>query len=253
MGIYDLMQGIQQQGEEGRKRGLAQLVGKAYAASPDQRQQILGTVAQRGGADMAYDAQAHFDKMDDTARQRLGQYALAFDALPDELKPQAYPQFAQQAQQLGIPAPTQWNPEFAPNIQKLAQALGGSGVQGNVQSTYIDAQGNRVAIMRDGTTQVLGQNAPNNQIIDTGNGFFGVNKGNLQAAPVITGGQPQQRAPGEVPFSIDPSLPPEVQASIRQNESAFAAVPDGGSVQIGQQGQQLRSAPKPSPAMGRPG
>lgn len=253
-GIYDLMRGIQQQGEEGRQRGLASLVGKAYA-QPDQRQQILGTVAQRGAPDMAMQAQQGFSKMDETSAADLAREAGMFVALAqsgDEQTIQAaYQQLARKAQQAGHPVPLQYNPSFLPGIEKLASA--GGAVGGNVQSTYIDAQGNRVAIMRDGSTQVLGQNAPSNQIIDTGNGFFGVNKGNLQAAPVMMGGQaPQQpqpqRAPGEVPFSIDPSLPPEVQASIRQNESAFAAVPDGGSVQIGQQGQQLRSAPKqPSP------
>jgi hypothetical protein len=37
-------------------------------------------------------------------------------------------------------------------------------------------------------------------------------------------------APGS--FSIDPSLPPNVQASIRSNESAWAQVPDQAAVQL---------------------
>ena len=126
-GILDMMGYIGDQGEQGRKRGLAALVGKAYNAPQAERQQILGTVAARGEPGMAYDAQKHFEGLDDTARQKLGQYAVAFDALPDEQKSQAYPQLAAQAQALGIPAPPQWNPAFAPNIQKLAQALGGAG------------------------------------------------------------------------------------------------------------------------------
>ncbi|NYF21908.1 hypothetical protein HDC36_003384 [Xanthomonas sp. JAI131] len=58
--------------------------------------------------------------------------------------------------------------------------------QGQVQSTYVDAQGNRVAIMRNGSTQILGQDNPKVQIIDSGDGFYGVNKGTLQATPVNT-------------------------------------------------------------------
>lgn len=70
---------------------------------------------------------------------------------------------------------------------RFAQASAANGVQ----STFVNDKGERVAIMRDGSVQVLGANAPNNQIIDTGNGYYGVNKGNLSAAPVQVGGQQQ--------------------------------------------------------------
>lgn len=144
--------------------------------------------------------------------------------------------FARDAQ-MGQQAAKMFDPRFA-------QAAAG------VQSTFVNDQGQRIAIMRDGSVQVLGNNAPNNQIIDTGNGFYGVNKGSLSAAPVqIGGGQPQQQAPqmyaasGEVPFSIDPSLPPEVQASIRANPQQWGEAQDGAQVNVP---QQLRKAP---PAM----
>lgn len=140
-GILDLMGYIQDQGDRGRAQGLAKLVGSAYTAPPEQRQQILGTVAARGGLDMAANAQTHFDKLDESARTKLGQYAVAFDALPDDQKAQAYPMFAQQAQQLGLPAPPQWDPAFAPNIQKLAQALGAAGATPEVRTFNTFAQG----------------------------------------------------------------------------------------------------------------
>lgn len=117
---------------------------------------------------------------------------------------------------------------------------------GGVQSTFINDKGERVAIMRDGSVQVLGNNAPNNQIIDTGNGFYGVNKGSLNAAPVQIGGGQQQAAPtmqaasGEMPFSIDPSLPPEVQAAIRANPQQWGEAQDGAQINVP---QQLRKAP----------
>jgi hypothetical protein len=250
-GILDMMGYIQQQGELGRQRGtesrLAALMGQAISGPRDQRQGVLGQIAQTGGLGAASGAQGFLSHMDADSMGEIAREAGAIVALADSNDPSlpaAYQQFAQKAKQrMGIPVPDTYDPKFLPGLQRLA----GAAQQGpGVQSTFVDAQGNRVAILRDGSTQVLGQNAPNNQIIDTGNGFFGVNKGNLQAAPVVVG-QPQ-RAPGEVPFSIDPSLPAEVQAAIRANEPAFAAIPDGAGVQLGPQGQQLRSAPKPQSA-----
>lgn len=276
-GILDMMGYIQAQGEAGKQSGLNRLLGQAYG-DPSKRDAVLGRMAQTDGK-AAFDAQSHFEQMDDKSRQRLGQRLAVFSALPDEIKAQAYPSLAAEANQLGIPAPGEWNPEFAPHMQKIAQALqtGNPGVNSNVQSTYIDAQGNRVAIMRDGSTAVLGQNAPSNQIIDTGNGFYGVNKGNLQAAPVMIGGQqqpPQQQAPsGPVTaatgqrVNIDPSLPENVRASIMAAENAGQPLP-GVMVAEGQPdpqnvptsmgmpqvqdsatGGQLRSAPKPAEAL----
>lgn len=43
---------------------------------------------------------------------------------------------------------------------------------------------------------------------------------------------PAQMVAGEVPFSIDPSLPPEVQAAIRANPQGAAAIQDGGTLPI---------------------
>jgi hypothetical protein len=63
----------------------------------------------------------------------------------------------------GKPGPTAWSddPAFQQGWEQLKAkvAMSGGGAGGsNVQSTYIDGQGNRVAIMRDGSTQILGQN-----------------------------------------------------------------------------------------------
>jgi hypothetical protein len=251
--ILSLMGYVQQQGEQGRARGLSQLLGKAYNAPPDQRQAVLGQVANVDGG-MAMDAQKAFGQQDEAVHDQIIKRAAMVASLY-----KANPQMAQAAYQ-GLPelaqrggfgqVPAQLDDKVAAALEQMVAAARQSGTGGNVQSTYIDDKGQRVAIMRDGSVQVLGANAPNNQIIDTGNGFFGVNKGNLQAAPVMTGGAPQQQAPGEVPFSIDPSLPPEVQADIRANEAKYAQAPDGGEIGIGgggsaPMGGQLRSAPKP--------
>jgi hypothetical protein len=158
--------------------------------------------------------------------------AQALTQTPEEMRPQMYQAMLPELRRLGIPAGDQYDPSVMDAAQQILSHF--DGAQGNVQSTYIDAQGNRVAIMRDGSTQVLGQNAPSNQIIDTGNGFYGVNKGNLQAAPVMMG--------GAVPYTIDPNLPPEVQDAIRADPQA------GGPEGISALPQQLRSAPKPEAA-----
>lgn len=150
------------------------------------------------------------------------------------------------AQMMGV------DPRFGMEAAKSLDPRMRSGSASGVQSTYIDDQGRRIAIMRDGSVQVLGNNAPQNQIIDTGDGFFGVNKSSLRATPVQVGGQQQaqpmpagqQPASREVPFRIDPSLPPEVQAAIRANEGQWANATEDAPIEIGQQGGgQLKKAP----------
>lgn len=270
--IYNhLMQGLQfaADGAASRKQSrLASLYSQAIGAAPEDRQGYIGQMAALD-PNSANQASAGLYKMDDSAKAALAQEAAVFMALPPEQKPLAYPRLAQLAHAQRIQVPMEYHPGMDENIGKIAQALGGAGPGGNVQSTYIDAMGNRVAIMRDGTTAILGQNAPNNQIIDTGNGFYGVNKGNLNAAPVMVGGQPQQapQAPsGQVQSGngqsvyIDPALPPNMRAAIAADESQFAQMPGGGEAPPMQgapvveaapqpmQGGQLRSAPKPAAA-----
>jgi hypothetical protein len=235
--ILDLMNHVQQQGEMGRARGketaLGRLMAQGYQQGGD-RSQLLGQIAQVS-PQAAPAAQQSFNDDDHARMERVGQMAGMLLSAPPQARASLYAQQIVPAMhQLGMGEglPPDWSDDLLPSVQGISQQLGGGGrAATGVQSTYVDAQGNRVAIMRDGSTQLLGQNAPNNQIIDTGNGFFGVNKGNLQAAPVMTGG-----APGEVPFSIDPSLPPEVQAAIRSDPRAGSA---GGIP------EQLRSVAKP--------
>lgn len=223
--ILDLMGYVQQQGEAGRERGqqnrLASLVGQAYSAPPEQRQQLIGQMAQTS-PQAAFDAQKHFAGMDDNSRQKLGQYAAAFDALPDDQKPVAYPQLAQQAQQLGIPAPSEWRTEYAPNISKLAQTLGGGAAGGlRVQSRFVGEDGQVYALMSDSTVKPLGIKAdPNMQIIEGADGFYGVDKRGLQARPVQMGPSgPQQPQGGPQPpvvFDADMGEAPKaVQTGLR--------------------------------------
>lgn len=231
---------IQQQGDVGRERGkktrLADLMGQAFQAPREQRQPIFGQMAQVD-PQSAFDAEKGFRAMDDNARAQLGQSLAAFDTLPDEQKAQAYPQIAQQARSmLGLPVPLEWNPAMAPNIQKLAQVLGSAGQGGSVQSRFVGDDGQVYALMRDGSVQGLGIKAdPKTQIMEAAGGIFGIDKRTFQASPVQVGAPGRG---GEVPFSIDPSLPPEIQADIRRSEAQgqpWTQAPQGG--------YQLQAAP----------
>lgn len=120
--------------------------------------------------------------------------------------------------------------------------------QGQVQSTYVDAQGNRVAIMRNGSTQVLGQDSPKMQIIDTGDGFYGVNKGTLQAAPVSTrGGSTATAMPTEADMNADAQIANEMIAAGIPEAQVDAFLTARGqratSMQQPNAGSQLRKAP----------
>lgn len=150
--------------------------------------------------------------------------------------------------------------------------------QNGIQSTFINDRGERVGILRNGQTQVLGMNAPNNQIVEGDGGYFGVNKTTLGAAPVQLGGAPAPMAPPRAPagagiatdagMGVQPtaqdvqsnpgvtwdngefnSLSPIEKAKF--NSYVSRSVPFqivGGKVVAGQSGgTQLRPAPKDAP------
>ena len=269
--LLELAGYVQKQGELGRQRGeqsrLASLASQAYTAPRADRQALLGQMAQTS-PDAAVSQQKIFRQGDGDRMADLSRKAKIFVGMAESGNSQAvaslYPQIAQEARDLGLgDIPLEYSDAFLPGLKQFAAILDdGQASEVGVQSTYVDAQGNRVAILRDGSTRTLGQNAPNNQIIDTGNGFYGVNKGNLSAAPVMVGGQPQQapqpslqaglyQSPAGM-VRIGDDLTPEMQ------QAALADIQAGGTAQnvqlpprnVGPQqfggGQQLRSAPKQS-------
>lgn len=112
-------------------------------------------------------------------------------------------------------------------VLAIAENAPSMGVGGNVQSTYIDGNGNRVAIMRDGSQRVLGPNNASIRVMEQEGALpYGVvtSGGRPGAVVDIGGGQaPMQGATGQ--YTIDPSLPPEVQQQIRAAEAAGQQVP----------------------------
>ncbi|NGM56481.1 hypothetical protein G5C63_19435 [Stenotrophomonas pavanii] len=112
-------------------------------------------------------------------------------------------------------------------VLAVAENAPSMGVGGNVQSTYIDGNGNRVAIMRDGSQRVLGPNNASIRVMEQEGAVpYGVvTSGGRPGAVVDIGGgpAPMQGAAGQ--YTIDPSLPPEVQQQIRAAEAAGQQVP----------------------------
>ncbi len=112
-------------------------------------------------------------------------------------------------------------------VLAIAENAPSMGVGGNVQSTYIDGNGNRVAIMRDGSQRVLGPNNASIRVMEQEGALpYGVvtSGGRPGAVVDIGGGQaPMQGATGQ--YTIDPSIPPEVQQQIRAAEAAGQQVP----------------------------
>lgn len=130
-----------------------------------------------------------------------------------------------------------------------------SSAGGGVQSTYVDNNGQRVAIMRDGSTQVLGGNdagatqrtltidvngTPTQVTFDSRTGrYSNASLGGQAGGQPMPGEQPQggyQQINGQQTY-IDPSLPPQVQQQIRQSlatgqeppaQMAFAGAIGGG-------------------------
>lgn len=218
---------MQEQYEAGRERRkqqqLGQLASQAYAPGADQ-QSILQQAA-------AIDPKAAGDiqtQMDAKQRKVIGAAGYMRNALatgnPMAIQG-AWRTVRKGLIQSGIGTEQdyqeQWQPEYEQFVhQMLASGAGSSGT--GVQSTYVDDQGNRVAILRDGSTRVLGANNPTIRVLEQeGQVPVGVVTSGGRAGQVIGLGQSQS---GQQAY-IDPSLPAEVQAQIRQAESTGQPIP----------------------------
>ncbi len=143
----------------------------------------------------------------------------------------------------------------------LISSMGGGGEGQNVQSRFINDRGEMVALMRDGSTRVVGKADPSMQIIEGEGGFYGVNRRNLNAAPVQIGGgaqapaQPMPTASNGANYTADDAtvagLEAEIGRPLTQEERRQVAtgtfnmqIPVGGSAPppqaYAQTGGQLR-------------
>lgn len=113
----------------------------------------------------------------------------------------------------GNEAPPAWTAEMAPAFEQaktrvamLADPAAGSGVQ----STYVDDQGNRVAIMRDGSTQVLGRNNASIRVLEP--------EGAVPYGVVTSGGRAGQMVGIGGGMPADAPAPPAASASSAQSD-----------------------------------
>lgn len=107
----------------------------------------------------------------------------------------ADPRFQGMPAQIATPEDQAGSEQFA---RALVDSMGGAGDGQNVQSKFIDANGNVVALMRDGSTRTVGKADPSMQIIEGDGGFYTVNRrgGAPSATPVQLGGPvPQTQTP----------------------------------------------------------
>lgn len=242
MNLYEAFAQGRERGTERRtKRTLAEYVqpalggdqqalGQIYSVDPDAGYKVQGMARQQREqdyGDMVRVAQYYQQTGDPNAYGVLREQASRLG-----------PQFA------GLPATIDTDEDRAGSMkfaEAIAQSFGGSQGGVGVQSTFVDAQGNRVALMRDGSTQIVGKAAPTTQVIQGADGYYTVDKATGRAAPVVMGGAPHAAAQAPPlqfvgqdgkPVNIDPSLPPEVQRSIAQNEGAWANAPQGATAQL---------------------
>ena len=254
--LYSFVSGEYDAGRKQRDGNRLKALYQQALSDPSQNQRaIIGQVA----AIDPSQAQGLYNLLNSRAedqRKAVGQRAAMVRALPQEQRQAAYEGIRPDLDAAGLFAPEGADEGY---LGAVAQTYGGAGSNSNtVQSRFVGEDGQVYALMRDGSVSPLGIKAdPNTQIIEGAGGFYGVDKRTLGATPVQVGRPAApQRAPGEVPFSIDPSLPPEVQASIRANESQWASKPH---VNIGDDlsnipplstftgGGQLQAAPKAGP------
>lgn len=157
------------------------------------------------------------------------------------------------AQRQGLQIP-EWDDATTPQWLQYQLASAGNQAGQGVQSTYVDGEGNRVAILRNGATQILGKNdaGANQQTLSIDvNGVptqvtFDRRTGRYTNAAI--GGQAGgQQAPasglqtiGGQQVFIDPSLPDSVRSGLIQ------------SLQSGQEPQAMVvGAPSGTPLVGR--
>lgn len=215
-GGFDFGQQIKAQRDQ---NALNQLAGQAYSASQDQQQPLLAQMAAISPA-AAQQQQKAFASEEERRNTTMVNMAKLLTSAPEQARPGLYQQMVPTLAKFGLSdLPQQYDAQTAPIINQAAQSLVqayGGGAGGNVQSTYVNRAGQRVAIMRDGTQQILGEADSRTQLRDQPGvdpSIIDLRTG--QASPVVAA---QQGARGA--YTIDPSLPAEVQAGIRAAEAA---------------------------------
>lgn len=234
LGIGQQVRGIQD------RNRINQLASQGYSAPAEQRPELLGQIA-AVDARAAQQQEQSFSNTDERRDRTLANMSRILTSAPDQVRPSLYRQMLPNLRKFGMTdAPEEYNAETAPIINQAAQSIasaygGGSGAAG-VQSTYVNDQNQRVALMRDGTTRILGNNDPGANYQNLERDINGTptqltfNKRTGEYSNATMGGQPQeQRRQPSVPgfgiaetdnyvrnilgkVQVDPNASPEQQA-----------------------------------------
>lgn len=235
---------------------LAGLASQAYGAAPEQRQAIVQQaigVSPEAGFALGQNLQSDEDRRNTT----MVNMAHTLTNLPEEARPGVYQRMVPYLQRFGVTGlPMQYDQQTAPVIMQAAEAISsaalGTGATG-VQSTFVDEAGNRVAIMRDGSTQVLGRNNASIRVLEQeGQLPYGVVTSGGAAGRVVPLGQGmgaqqapaqpqgwQQTGPAMFVAADGQPIPPEDQAALLR--AVQEAERTGGDVNV------PASAPAPAP------
>lgn len=250
----------QQREAEQRRNRLAELGSQAYGAQGQARQDLIG---QAVGVDMGQglalgealrqNDQAQMSAEDAQAKRLRGAAKYMMQAIetndPNKIAG-AHNAVRNFMGQFGQPFPEQFSPDMVPKIQEVLArtAYLEQGAEGTaVQSRFIDDQGNMVALMRDGSTRIVGKADPSMQIIEGEGGFYGVNRRNLNAAPVQLGSVAQATAqpmPTQDTMEADIAMANEmIRAGIP--EAQVTAFLEGRAARANQQTAGLQAMPQP--------
>lgn len=205
-----------QREEEDRRQKLNTLAQRAYGASGADRSAAIGeAIGVDAGAGMAMDNK--FADMDQRRNVTVSNAAKMLMNAPEQYRPALYAKMRGDLAQYIPNMPEQYDATVADAAKSIVAAYGGGGEANSVQSRFINDKGEMVALMRDGTTAIVGKADPSMQIIEGAGGFYGVDRRNLNAAPVQLGGQPPAAMPqagGLDPVSDFPALASAYDAQV---------------------------------------
>jgi len=237
------------EGEE-RRSALSRLASQAYGAPQEERTSLLSQMAALN-PQAAQEQEQQFASGDDRRNKELLSMARLLVAAPDTDKPMLYARMRPSLNQLGLQTPDAYGPDVADTAAKLVQAWGGGDNKRNLAvspgSAIVDPETGRVIYERDfAPVKPQFQEDVNGQgwWLEPGKAPVPVNA--PSGAPVAARGPESGQA-----YTIDPSLPPAVQAAIRSNEQAWSQAQDGSGVQLPPQAAPAaQSGPMFAPAGG---
>lgn len=206
------------------QKRINQLASQGYGAPQQDRQGLLGQIAQVDARAAQQQEQA-FANSDERRNTTLANMARILTSAPDQARPGLYQQMLPTLSSFGMSdLPQEYNAETAPIINQaadsIASAYGGGGAGSTVQSQKVGADGFIYNTFRDGRVVNTGVKADTRTQLRDQPGIAPslVNLRTGEASPLQAAPIQQQGANGA--YTIDPTLPPEVQAQIRAAESA---------------------------------